>query len=57
MAYTDDHVIPSLEDLTVQELPITTGVLKSASLYMGAHCRPHSMVRIKIVGGPRQVQT
>lgn len=38
MVLTEDIVLPTDEDLTVQEVNVSTPYLKAASMFLGKHC-------------------
>ena len=42
MVFTKDHVFPSDEALTVEEVPLGTPYLKAGGTYLGKYCEPQN---------------
>ena len=46
MAYTSDTFIPSIEELTVPELHLTSGPLMAAAVHLGKYCDEKCKVNV-----------
>lgn len=49
MTTTPDHILPSYEELNVEEVNISTAALRAGSLYFGKYCEEQSKVNIKTI--------
>ena len=46
MVLTDDIILPSDEELTVQEINVSSPVLRATAAYMGYYCDEKCKVRL-----------
>ena len=49
MAFTNEDYLPSHEELTVPELPLTSSVLRASGVFFGKYCDNASKVVLLIL--------
>lgn len=49
MVITNDITLPTDEELTVQELNLSTSALRAGAFHLGKHCENKNNVSVKVI--------